>query len=56
MAKSRDEREACFTFTNSSMKKEWEEINNYNYKCFGRSTEGETVFDKNMDGSGMSQT
>lgn len=57
MAKSRGQREACFTFTNRSMKNGWEEkINNYNYKYFGRSTEGETVFDKNMDGSGMSQT
>lgn len=29
----------------------------YNYKYFGRSTEGQKQFlDKNMDGSGMSQT
>lgn len=47
MAKSRGRREACFTFTNRSMKNEWEEeVNNYSYKYFGRSTEGETVFDK----------
>lgn len=56
MAKSRGQRVACFTSTNRFMKNEWEKINNYNYKCFGRSTEGGTPSDKNMDGSGMSQT
>lgn len=36
---------AFFTFTNRPMKNEWEEeIENYNYKYFGRSTEGEKVF------------
>lgn len=45
MAKSCGQHEACFTFTNRSMKSEWEEkIRNYNYKYFGRSTEGEKQF------------
>lgn len=59
MARSRGQSEACFffTFTNRSLKNEWKEkTENYNYKYFGRSTEGEKVFDKNTDGSGLSQT